>query len=158
MGNKNNKKRKLPEKSEMPEPTNEYLGPPIPYPEKPVGSDRWTGSDGYMTNLVGFYKPSKSIPFPCERDSTCTLNAPKCKEHGGLFVVYRDDSENEVQIEIPSRFQCFGWYAERIEEVTGIPTSEMRLILAGAQIPFGKLHGGIQKGSKITMIRRRKEK
>lgn len=140
-----------------------------------MGSDRWTGSQGYINTYEGFYTPSdRPSPFPCKQDNNCSFSQPKCREHGGLFVkvllqdnnetssvnLTNDNQQSYLTIEILyGKWECFGWYAERIEEATGIPTSDQRLIYAGSEIQFGKQHSGLQRQTTIyVVVREKKEK
>jgi len=126
-------------------------------PIKPIGNDKWTGSQAYLTTFGSFvYTPSNYPPqFPCKVDSNCTLSAPKCKDHGGLFVKVLNLDNTNTTIEIPfGNWECWGWYAERIEEVTGIPVSDQRIIFAGSQCQPGKLHSGLQRGATIQVVKR----
>ena len=133
-----------------------------PLPLDPIGSKRWTGSGAY-TGAYNDYKPApQPSPFPCKNDSKCTKEKPTCKEHGGLFVkLLNQESPSESKVyEIPfGHWECWGWYAERIEERLGIPVSQQRIIFAGAErlCSPGRQHSGLQRESTIHLVCKSKE-
>ena len=52
------------------------------------------------------------------------------------------------------RWECWGWYMERIEEVTGVPVQLQRVVYAGCNRSGepARQHSGLQHGATIHLI------
>ena len=126
--------------------------------------NRWTGSAGYQCTY-GYYTPSQQPlpvpPFPCPNNPQCCSENRLCDSHVRILFVRYKFQENDEDffgtIEIPfGNWECWGWYAERIEESLGIPVSDQRLIFAGVE-RLSEPHrrsSGLQRLSTILLIRK----
>ncbi len=129
--------------------------------------------ESMIRDTYGEYTPSPPpapVPaFPCTENPACTAVNRLCQNHKRVLFVsvadpntsadWRSGAWNGAQFEIPyGNWENFDWYAERISEVSGLPTDSFRIIFAGCQrFPDGSLkrHSGLQCQSRILVIKRK---
>lgn len=141
-------------------------------PSQPRDDYEWTGRPGYSDGQLGGTLPNIGVrtygdyvpqrlenieaPTPC---ATCReleiemggwlQTCPHGHRIDALLVKTLDFKTYVIPY---GRFECWGWYKERLEEVTGIPPERMRLIYAGSQRPDGERHSGLQVLSTVHLV------
>jgi threonine dehydrogenase-like Zn-dependent dehydrogenase len=98
-----------------------------------------SGKRNMLTDRWRDYTPSDPIPpvppFPCTECSACNDGNRVCQRHKYvLFVKTVENGKFTRTIEIPfGNWENWGWYADRIGEVTGLPVDSFRITFAGCQ-------------------------
>ncbi len=108
-------------------------------------------------NTYESYTPSSPLPpvppFPCDLNSLCTADNRLCDRHRSVLFVKVATGET---FEIPyGKWESWLWYKQRINDRTGIPLDEIRLIFAGAERKDLSRHSGLQYQSTIHMVQRK---
>eukprot|EP00035_Acanthoeca_spectabilis_P012034 m.212927 g.212927 ORF g.212927 m.212927 type:complete len:177 (+) comp15508_c0_seq1:241-771(+) len=144
-------------------------------PAQPIEGHIWTGAQSYRdgdnphgkagvggARVYAPYQPTAfdmiEAPVPCPhcgpslRDQHQTIGA--C-EHGHKFGAVMIKSLDGPRYIIPyGKWECWGWYKERIQEISGIPVTEQRLIFAGVERPDSDRHSGLQTKSTVHLVSR----
>eukprot|EP01129_Flabellula_baltica_P001055 TRINITY_DN10971_c0_g1_i1.p1 TRINITY_DN10971_c0_g1~~TRINITY_DN10971_c0_g1_i1.p1 ORF type:complete len:128 (-),score=5.13 TRINITY_DN10971_c0_g1_i1:12-395(-) len=111
---------------------------------------RWNGPCVYTGSYIASSNIDPVPPFPCEENSECTSENRLCRSH--KYVLYCK-TLGGITFEIPFGMgECWGWYKDRIYEVTGIHPDRQRIIFAGAQQEDHRRHSGLQWGSSVFFI------
>eukprot|EP00913_Durusdinium_trenchii_P035425 g33151.t1 len=74
----------------------------------------------------------------------------RCDRHRRVLYVKRLTGET---LEIPyGNWEVGLWYKCRVQDITGCPLRDMKLIFAGAQLPDDRRHSGLSIGSTLHLI------
>ncbi|CAF1061776.1 unnamed protein product [Adineta ricciae] len=109
-------------------------------------------------DAYGSYTSSPPLPpvppFPCHTDPSCTAANRVCDKHKRVLYVKTIAGET---FEIPyGNWENWLWYKQHISEHKGIPLEDIRLIFAGTDREDLKRHSGLQYGSTIHMVLRKR--
>ena len=109
-------------------------------------NDRW-----------GHYTPSTDtarVPsFPCAENG-CTVDSRKCDNHRRVLFVKILNADNSVTtIEIPfGKWECIGWYKERVRDIMDYPVSSQKIIFGGRELRNDERHSGLQILSTLHLV------
>ncbi|CAE7434978.1 unnamed protein product [Symbiodinium natans] len=92
--------------------------------------------------------------FPCHEDGLCTPDSRRCDRHKKvLFVKIVAGSKIDKTVEIPyGDWEVGLWYRCRAHEATGLPIRRLKLLFAGAALPDGRRHSGLQVRSTLHLV------
>ncbi len=114
--------------------------------------------DVVLHDSYGSYTPSPPLPpvppFPCIINNSCTANNRICDQH--KYVLFVKNVATGETFEIPyGKWENWLWYKQRVNDYTGIPLNEIRLVYAGAERDDLRRHSGLQRQSTIHLIQRK---